>query len=191
MSGSSRSRRTSASPPASTAPPRRRAASTCCSSTRTRSSTRARSTTSSLRARAPRARALRRTHPRSRRPAQSRLVLGATVALEPLLLRDDALDRFKALAVFDPEAIGGWKRDTVREVGIVTGCLLLAPRAVWHGSAASTALLHLRRGRRPRDSRLGRPGCGRRSRRTRSSPTRSASPRAAAPTSSSCSSAAR
>jgi GT2 family glycosyltransferase len=38
---------------------------------------------------------------------------------------------FRGSRVFDPEAIGGWKRDSVREVGIVTGCLLLAPRAVW------------------------------------------------------------
>jgi N-acetylglucosaminyl-diphospho-decaprenol L-rhamnosyltransferase len=38
---------------------------------------------------------------------------------------------FKGSRVFDPEAIGGWRRDSVREVGIVTGCLLLAPRAVW------------------------------------------------------------
>jgi N-acetylglucosaminyl-diphospho-decaprenol L-rhamnosyltransferase len=38
---------------------------------------------------------------------------------------------FKGSRLFDPEAIGGWKRDSVREVGIVTGCLLLAPAAVW------------------------------------------------------------
>lgn len=38
---------------------------------------------------------------------------------------------FKGSRLFDPEAIGGWKRDTVREVGIVTGCLLLAPRTLW------------------------------------------------------------
>ncbi len=38
---------------------------------------------------------------------------------------------FKGSRLFDPEAIGGWKRDSVREVGIVTGCLLLAPRALW------------------------------------------------------------
>lgn len=31
----------------------------------------------------------------------------------------------------DPEAIGGWKRDTVREVGVITGCFLLVHRAVW------------------------------------------------------------
>jgi GT2 family glycosyltransferase len=33
--------------------------------------------------------------------------------------------------LFDPESLGSWKRDTVREVGIITGCFLLAPRAVW------------------------------------------------------------
>ena len=31
----------------------------------------------------------------------------------------------------DPEAIGGWKRDTVREVGVITGCFLLVHRSVW------------------------------------------------------------
>lgn len=31
--------------------------------------------------------------------------------------------------VFDPESLGRWQRDTVREVPIVTGCLLLIPRA--------------------------------------------------------------
>lgn len=38
---------------------------------------------------------------------------------------------FKRTRVFDPESLGGWKRDTVREVDIVTGCLLLAPRTLW------------------------------------------------------------
>jgi N-acetylglucosaminyl-diphospho-decaprenol L-rhamnosyltransferase len=38
---------------------------------------------------------------------------------------------FKGSRVFDPESLGGWQRDTVREVDIVTGCLLLAPREVW------------------------------------------------------------
>lgn len=32
---------------------------------------------------------------------------------------------------FDPESMADWNRDTVREVGIVTGCLLLVPTAVW------------------------------------------------------------
>jgi GT2 family glycosyltransferase len=34
-------------------------------------------------------------------------------------------------ALFDPESMGGWERDSVREVGLITGCLLLAPRRVW------------------------------------------------------------
>ena len=38
---------------------------------------------------------------------------------------------FKRTRLFDPESLGGWKRDTVREVDIVTGCLLLAPRKLW------------------------------------------------------------
>lgn len=38
---------------------------------------------------------------------------------------------FKGSRLFDPESLGGWKRDSVREVGIVTGCLLLAPADVW------------------------------------------------------------
>jgi N-acetylglucosaminyl-diphospho-decaprenol L-rhamnosyltransferase len=38
---------------------------------------------------------------------------------------------FKRTRFFDPESLGSWKRDTVREVDIVTGCLLLAPRALW------------------------------------------------------------
>lgn len=38
---------------------------------------------------------------------------------------------FRRSRVFDPESLGGWKRDSVREVDIVTGCLLLAPRALW------------------------------------------------------------
>jgi GT2 family glycosyltransferase len=32
---------------------------------------------------------------------------------------------------FNPEAYGGWMRDTVREVDIVSGCFLLMPRTVW------------------------------------------------------------
>ena len=38
---------------------------------------------------------------------------------------------FKRSRILDPESLGGWERDSVREVGIVTGCLLLAPREVW------------------------------------------------------------
>lgn len=38
---------------------------------------------------------------------------------------------FRGSRLFDPESLGGWKRDSVRDVDIVTGCLLLAPRTVW------------------------------------------------------------
>lgn len=38
---------------------------------------------------------------------------------------------FKRSAVFDPESLGRWQRDTVREVPVITGCLLLTPRATW------------------------------------------------------------
>jgi len=31
----------------------------------------------------------------------------------------------------DPESLGKWPRDTVREVGIITGCFLLVEREVW------------------------------------------------------------
>jgi N-acetylglucosaminyl-diphospho-decaprenol L-rhamnosyltransferase len=34
-------------------------------------------------------------------------------------------------ALFNPEAMPGWERDTVREVGVVTGCLLLADAGLW------------------------------------------------------------
>ena len=38
---------------------------------------------------------------------------------------------FKRSPVFDPESLGHWQRDTVREVDIVTGCLLLVPLELW------------------------------------------------------------
>lgn len=31
----------------------------------------------------------------------------------------------------DPESLGKWQRDTVREVGVITGCFLLVHHAVW------------------------------------------------------------
>jgi N-acetylglucosaminyl-diphospho-decaprenol L-rhamnosyltransferase len=31
----------------------------------------------------------------------------------------------------DPESLGDWQRDSVREVGVITGCFLLAPKVVW------------------------------------------------------------
>jgi N-acetylglucosaminyl-diphospho-decaprenol L-rhamnosyltransferase len=68
---------------------------------------------------------------------------------------------FRGSRLFDPEAIGGWQRDTVREVGIVTGCLLLVPRDLWrelggfdtrffmYGEDADLAMRAWARGLRP------------------------------------------
>ncbi|MGU3432747.1 glycosyltransferase family 2 protein [Actinomycetes bacterium M1A6_2h] len=39
---------------------------------------------------------------------------------------------FKRSELLNPEGLGSWRRDTPREVGIVTGCLLLARRSVWN-----------------------------------------------------------
>ena len=38
---------------------------------------------------------------------------------------------FKGSRLLDPESLGHWQRDSVREVDIVTGCLLLAPATLW------------------------------------------------------------
>lgn len=38
---------------------------------------------------------------------------------------------FRGSPIFDPESLGPWRRDTVREVPIVTGCLLLTLRRDW------------------------------------------------------------
>jgi N-acetylglucosaminyl-diphospho-decaprenol L-rhamnosyltransferase len=39
---------------------------------------------------------------------------------------------FPRTALFDPEAMGGWQRDTVRKVDIVVGCFLLIRRDLWN-----------------------------------------------------------
>lgn len=38
---------------------------------------------------------------------------------------------FRGSRLFDPESLGSWQRDSVREVDVVTGCLLLVPARVW------------------------------------------------------------
>jgi N-acetylglucosaminyl-diphospho-decaprenol L-rhamnosyltransferase len=38
---------------------------------------------------------------------------------------------FAGSSWFDPEAMGNWQRDSVREVGMITGCLLLVDRRIW------------------------------------------------------------
>jgi GT2 family glycosyltransferase len=39
---------------------------------------------------------------------------------------------FRRSTLFNPEGIGGWKRDSVREVDIVSGCFLLIKREFWN-----------------------------------------------------------
>lgn len=38
---------------------------------------------------------------------------------------------FPTSTLFNPEALGGWQRDSVRQVDIVVGCFLLIRRALW------------------------------------------------------------
>ncbi len=38
---------------------------------------------------------------------------------------------FSRSTIFNPEGIGSWKRDTVREVDIIVGCLLMIRRELW------------------------------------------------------------
>ena len=38
---------------------------------------------------------------------------------------------FRGTTLFDPEGIGGWKRDSVREVDIVVGCFFMIRKALW------------------------------------------------------------
>jgi len=38
---------------------------------------------------------------------------------------------FRGSRVFDPDSLGSWQRDSVRRVGVVTGCLLLVSRDGW------------------------------------------------------------
>ncbi len=38
---------------------------------------------------------------------------------------------FKRSKLFDPESLGSWKRDSLREVPIVSGCFLLVDRGLW------------------------------------------------------------
>ncbi|MCB1520847.1 MAG: glycosyltransferase family 2 protein [Hyphomicrobiaceae bacterium] len=68
---------------------------------------------------------------------------------------------FRTSELFNGEAFGGWQRDTVREVDIVSGCLLLIPRALWnelggfdplffmYGEEADLCLRAIRAGARP------------------------------------------
>lgn len=39
---------------------------------------------------------------------------------------------FPSSSIFNPESLGRWPRDSVREVGVITGSLCLIPRSVWN-----------------------------------------------------------
>lgn len=68
---------------------------------------------------------------------------------------------FKGSRWLDPESLGRWPRDTVREVAIITGCLLLVSRTDWdrlggldetyflYGEDAEFSIRAARRGFRP------------------------------------------
>ncbi|MBY4895370.1 glycosyltransferase family 2 protein [Rhodobacteraceae bacterium N5(2021)] len=80
-------------------------------------------------------------------------------------IRLDAL--FRGSEFFNPEAIGGWKRDSVREVDIVVGCFLLIQRELWqrlggfdlkyfmYGEEADLCLRAAQMGYRPMITRSG------------------------------------
>lgn len=56
----------------------------------------------------------------------------AKLTLWRLLCRATGLTGlFPRSSLFNGEAMGGWRRDSVREVDIVTGCFLLTTRALW------------------------------------------------------------
>lgn len=38
---------------------------------------------------------------------------------------------FRNNSFFDPESLGPWRRDSVREVGVITGCFLLVRKEAW------------------------------------------------------------
>jgi GT2 family glycosyltransferase len=69
---------------------------------------------------------------------------------------------FPRLNLFDPEALSGWRRDTERQVDIVSGCFFLIERSLWdelggfdpaffmYGEEADLCDRARRRGARPR-----------------------------------------
>ena len=111
---------------------RGRPASTCCCSTPTPSSSATRSARCcATRARIPRpvsSAGARCAPTASSTPARAgaRRASGASSAS-----RSGLSTVFRGSQLFNPESLAGWSRDSVRQVDIVTGCLCLAPRAVW------------------------------------------------------------
>jgi GT2 family glycosyltransferase len=55
------------------------------------------------------------------------------ITLWSVICRTFGLDTlFRCSEVFNPEAMGCWQRDSVRQVDIVVGCFLLIRRDLWH-----------------------------------------------------------
>lgn len=61
----------------------------------------------------------------------SRSCFGATTIWSSLCWALGLTIAFRNSRIFDPESLGRWKRDTVRAVAVVTGCLLMSSRALW------------------------------------------------------------
>ena len=84
------------------------------------------------------------------------------ITLWSVVCRTFGLDSlFRRSELFNPEAMGDWRRDSVREVDIVVGCFMLIPRALWqrlggfdlkyfmYGEEADLCLRAAREGCRP------------------------------------------
>ena len=80
----------------------------------------------------PGTRPLRRADVEPRWHCQPWLLLGAADVWSLACFAFMLSTAFKRSLLFDPESLGRWQRDSVREVDIVTGCLLLVSRACWN-----------------------------------------------------------
>ena len=56
---------------------------------------------------------------------------GAPTLWSPFCFATALSSVFRENRLFDPESLGGWKRDSVRDVDIVTGCLLFVSSQLW------------------------------------------------------------
>lgn len=50
---------------------------------------------------------------------------------------------FADTELFNPEGLGGWKRDSVRHVDIISGCFLMAPTTLWRELGGFNAKLFM------------------------------------------------
>ena len=72
-----------------------------------------------------------------RTAASTRIVLGRATLWSLFCFATALSSVFRGTRLFDPESLGGWKRDSVRDVDIVTGCLLFVPSRSGESSADS------------------------------------------------------